>query len=98
MEWFWIFCAAVAVSALMSRLGTGQRARERPPDDAWMDETPIPPDHPLVPDEIRDAVMPYCNAGCTLHRTQTRTGIEWWLIDTDGELVDAFWLEEQQLR
>ncbi len=98
MEWLWILCTAVAISALMSHIGIGKRTRERPPDDLWEDEIPIPPCHPLVPDEIREASEPYCAAGCTLHRTQTRTGIEWWLIDPHGELVNAFWLEEQQLR
>lgn len=96
--WLLMFCVLALPVLLLWRLATGPRVRERPPDDLWIDEIPIPPDHPLVPDPIRGAVEPWCAAGCHLHRTQTRTGIEWWLLDSDGELVNAFWLEEQQLR
>ncbi|MGN6788156.1 MAG: hypothetical protein ACTHJP_01320 [Rhodanobacteraceae bacterium] len=47
----------------------------------WDDETPIPPDHPLVPKPIRENATCWLDNGCALHRVQTRDGIEWWLLD-----------------
>lgn len=65
-------------------------AENRQPDNLWNDEIPIPPDHSLVPATIRGAAAPWLAKGCMLHRAQqTDDGVEWWLIDLDGELVEV---------
>ncbi len=63
------------------------------PDEPWPENIPIPPQHPLVPAAIRDTVARIAQADDTLHRVQTDRGIEWWLLDADGELVEAFYLD-----
>lgn len=70
--------------------------RPRPMDDLWDEDTPIPPDHPLVPEPVREAAAPYIEAGCVMHRVQTCTGIEWWLFDQGGDLVEAIWLKNRR--
>lgn len=69
------------------------RPKGRPVDDLWDDDTPIPPDHPLVPEPIRAGAARRLDQGCLLHRVQTRHRIEWWILDPDGELIDILWLK-----
>ncbi|WP_395620906.1 hypothetical protein [Dokdonella sp.] len=88
--WLWIPGIAFVIGGLMHR---PKSKRSRRADDLWDDETPIPLDHYLVPEEIRHAVQSCWFDGCSLHRTQTRTGIEWWLLDDTGELIEAFWIK-----
>lgn len=90
---FWFTGIAFAAWLLFPR----RRAKRPPrmPDRLWDDETPIPLEHPLVPDAIREHAARLWTPGCHLHRTQTSTGIEWWLLDAEGELVDGFWLTDR---
>lgn len=71
----------------------GNKRREPSPDNLWDDDVPISPDHPLVPEAIRQAVEADRAVGDSLHRVQTEDGIEWWLFDLEGELIEAYWLE-----
>ncbi|HIJ23745.1 MAG: hypothetical protein HON68_11020 [Gammaproteobacteria bacterium] len=66
--------------------------KKKPQEEPWPEEQPIPLDHPLVPEEIRVAVMEYLSLGDQLHRVPTDSGVEWWLLDDEGELIDAFWV------
>lgn len=58
----------------------------RSADDLWDDETPIPPDHPLVPKQVREDAAIWCDDGGLLFRLQTPIGIEWQVRDADGRL------------
>jgi hypothetical protein len=57
----------------------------------WDEEEPVPIDHPDLPDDIRELFAPWYLQGACLHRALTNTGVEWWILDADGELVDAYW-------
>jgi len=59
----------------------------------WPEETPIPLDHPAIPELIREAVLQYWQPGYALHRMVTKQGLEWWLLDPEGGLIEAFWLD-----
>lgn len=61
--------------------------------DEWPEDSPIPLDHPLVPEPIRQAMLGLWQPGDSLHRVETDTVLEWWLLDAEGELIEAFWLE-----
>lgn len=61
------------------------------PDDA--SPNPLPIDHPSIPEPIRVAAKPYWTEGDSLIEVPTDQGIEWWLLDREGELIEAFWLE-----
>ena len=71
-------------------LGLFGRRTRREPDDSWPDEHPIPLTHPLVPEDIRRAVEAFSAPFAHLHRVQTDDGIEWWLMDDDGNLLESF--------
>lgn len=67
--------------------------KKRPQQEQWPEEQPIPLDHPLVPEEIRVAAEERIEGGEQLHRVPTDDGVEWWLLDDEGELAEVFWLE-----
>ncbi len=46
---------------------------------------------PVIPDAILLAVQEIASAGDVLHSDD---GIEWYLFDADGELIEVFWIEE----
>jgi len=46
---------------------------------------------PVIPDAILLAVQEIASAGDVLHSDD---GIEWSLFDSDGELIEVFWLED----
>ncbi len=48
----------------------------------------------LIPVQIQLAVNEIKNDGDQLSRVETDDGIEWWLLDREGELIEAFWLED----
>lgn len=62
----------------------------------WPEDRPIPLDHPLVPEMIWQSVKECMELGAKLHRVPSSTpdGYEYWLIATDGELIESFWREE----
>jgi hypothetical protein len=60
---------------------------------SWPEEVPIPWDHPLVPGPISLAVRELGQPGDLLHRVPTKSGVEWWLFDFQGELIEALWLD-----
>lgn len=78
------------MSVLRKLFGMPAHRHAHQTDGHWPEDTPIPPQHPLVPAAIRDAVARIAQDGDTLHRVQTHHGTEWWLLDIDGELVEAF--------
>jgi len=45
---------------------------------------------PVVPDVISQAVQEIASDGDTLHSDD---GIEWYLFNADGELIEVFWIE-----
>lgn len=57
------------------------------------EEVPMSLDHPLVPPAIAAVVREMFQPGDVLHRVPTDKGLEWWLFDAEGELVEAFWPE-----
>jgi hypothetical protein len=57
---------------------------------AWSSQLPIPIDHPLVPNEVRNALGRTANTD-RLYRVVTPSIVEWWLLDLDGELLNIFW-------
>ena len=65
----------------------------RPADDLWDDDTPIPPDHPLVPEQVREEAAIWRDDGGLLYRVQTRSGIEWQLRDAEDRLMALLPLE-----
>jgi len=80
----------------LSSLGLFGKHARREPDDSWPDEQPIPLTHPLVPKDIRRAVEAFSAPFAHLHRVQTDDGIEWWLMDDDGNLLESFWLADER--
>jgi len=58
------------------------------------DGHPVLSDYPELPAAILEQVKPIYQPGDTLNRMITDEGEEWWLIDADGELIEAFWLEK----
>lgn len=48
----------------------------------------------LIPTQIQLAVNEIKQDDDQLSRVETDTGIEWWLLDSEGELIEAFWLED----
>lgn len=56
-------------------------------------DVPIALDDPRLPAEILAAVRRKTSQPGPLLRVPTKSGIEWWLLDTDGELLEAFWFE-----
>ncbi|HET7662101.1 MAG TPA: hypothetical protein VFK31_00545 [Rhodanobacteraceae bacterium] len=61
--------------------------------ETWPEDMPISLDHSLVPPAIAAAVREMFQPGDVLHRVSTDKGVEWWLFDAEGELVETFWLE-----
>jgi hypothetical protein len=51
-------------------------------------------DDPRIPLPIRQSVTSLAQAGDRLYFAETDTGGEWWLLDDEGELIEAFWLTE----
>ncbi|MDT8407843.1 MAG: hypothetical protein RQ715_11400 [Methylococcales bacterium] len=60
----------------------------------WPEQRPIPLQHLGVPDAIRQAVAQFAAVAFHLHRIITDQGVEGWLLDDDGQLLEAFWLED----
>ena len=48
---------------------------------------------PSVPPSIKKIVQELQEPGDELYKVETDIGIEWWLIDSDGELIESLWLE-----
>jgi len=49
-------------------------------------------DDPRIPLPIRQDVAKIARAGNELYFSDTDKGGEWWLLDDEGELIEAFWL------
>lgn len=49
-------------------------------------------DDPRIPLPIRQEVEKMARAGDELYFADTDEGGEWWLLDDEGELIEAFWL------
>lgn len=48
---------------------------------------------PQLPIEIKNAICEHWNKGDQLFQVETTGGTEWWHINSNGELIDALWLE-----
>ena len=59
----------------------------------WPEDTPVPLEHLELPEDIQQAVLTIWQSGDRLHRVITDEGIEWWLLNESGELIESFWLE-----
>lgn len=70
----------------------GVNALPRSGDPSW-DGHAFDLDDVRIPVPIRTKVQEMATPGCTLYFADTDEGGEWWLLDADGELVEAFWLE-----
>jgi hypothetical protein len=66
--------------------------RQNSNSSLWSSQHPIPLNHPLVPDQIRDAVTKSAKPN-QLYRVTTLSIIEWWLMDLDGDLLNIFWMD-----
>lgn len=51
-------------------------------------------DGPRIPEGIRERMRTMAGPGWTVSFADTLQGGEWWLFDSDGELAEAFWIEE----
>ena len=81
----------------------------RPDELRDLDDRPVDIDAPLVPPGVRAAAKAIMGPGDTLWRCPRSAGpvgiwgvlmgrrphwvIEWWLLDAEGELIEAFWEE-----
>jgi hypothetical protein len=54
----------------------------------------FPLDDPRIPEGILERIRAMAGPGWAVCFTDTPQGGEWWLIDRDGELIEAFWLED----
>jgi hypothetical protein len=61
-------------------------------DPAW-DEQEFAIDDPRIPAPIRESVLRVWQPGCRLYFIDTKEGGEWRLLDEEGELIEAYWLE-----
>ena len=60
----------------------------------WPEATPIPLDHPLVPEQIRKDIRRDAGGMAVgLHRVPTDINTEWWLFSKQGDLLEIYWLE-----
>jgi hypothetical protein len=71
-------------------MGASIQSRHNSEPLAWSSQQPIPIDHPLVPNEVRDALGRTANTS-RLYRVVSASIVEWWLLDLDGELLNIFW-------
>jgi hypothetical protein len=61
-------------------------------DPAWnVQEFSV--DDPRIPSPIRASVRRDWQPGCHLFFADTKKSGEWWLLDEEGELIEAYWLE-----
>jgi len=49
-------------------------------------------DDPRIPLSIRQQLASIAGPGDALYFAETAQGGEWWLLDDEGELIEAFWL------
>lgn len=59
----------------------------------WQEDEPIPLDHPHVPKPIAVAARQLMQSSDALHRVRTENGVEWWLLDSSGNLIEALWFD-----
>jgi hypothetical protein len=71
-------------------MGASVQSRHNVEPLAWSSQQPIPIDHPLVPNEVREALGITANTS-RLYRVVSASIVEWWLLDLDGELLNIFW-------
>lgn len=75
----------------------GGLARTRAGGVALEPDRPVALDDPEIPPSIRAMVQAAAEPGSTLWRCVRKGGasgplvLEWWLLDAEGELVDAYW-------
>ena len=61
-------------------------------------QEPVPENGSMIPPGILDAAFEAMQeAGildeeCLLRKVETEAGVEWWLMDDQGELIEVFWL------
>lgn len=58
------------------------------------DGQPFAIDDPRIPLAIRQSVADLAATDDMLYFADTDASGEWWLIDTNGELRECFWLEK----
>lgn len=58
------------------------------------DEQEFALDDPRIPAVIREDIHTMAGPGWTVFFADTDLGGEWWLFDANGELAEAFWIEE----
>ena len=54
---------------------------------------PISVNDSMIPPSIRDALFEIMEEEYLLYKVETDAGVEWWLMDGYGELIEAFWVE-----
>ena len=80
-------------------------APAQPPDPG--EDRPVDPHAPEVPPGVRQAVLALMRPGDQLWRCPRISGrrgflglragvhiVEWWLVDAQGDLIEAFWAED----
>ncbi|MGR8933902.1 MAG: hypothetical protein ACU837_05865 [Gammaproteobacteria bacterium] len=61
-----------------------------------MEEKEIFIGDPDLPPEIRSAILEMAPDDYRIFQVPTDQGVEWWLWDEDGELIEGFWLERRR--
>jgi len=69
-----------------------RRPSKQPRHPEWDGEA-FDLDDPRIPPAILRDVLSMYSEDDTLFYADTDEGGEWWLIDSDDNLVEAFWLE-----
>ncbi len=59
-----------------------------------MKNNPVSLLDPSLPSCIREALIEVMANDDVIFRVETDKGIEWWLMDKDGELIESFWVSE----
>jgi hypothetical protein len=61
-----------------------------------MDEREIALDNPALPQEICATILAIAQNGNRIFQVPTGEGVEWWLLDENGEFIEAFWPERRR--
>ena len=56
-------------------------------------DTPIALHDARLPAQVLALAQSFGTQAACVHRVQTDRGIEWWLMDHDGDLLEALWFE-----
>jgi hypothetical protein len=56
-------------------------------------DTPIALHDPRLPVQVLALAQSFGSQATCVHRMQTAKGIEWWVLNHEGDLLEALWFE-----